>query len=327
MNISGRGALATLIALLACAPAAVAAGSTPSPATPMVGAERLAAPKVGHRVVWDHYRRGVKGIHLRSARVDGTGVRRIYDLPKGFTTSLTMDGAGRRVAFATCCSDRLPQLVVAPVRGGKPIEPLARHPHLVAVGGIGWSHDGRRLAFEAVSERNGERVHGIWTVRLDGRELTQVLVLPSPDEHHQVVINDALGWTRDGILYSDGTNLRSARAGHSKLVLRNVRSVRITGDHRRIVIERRRGERSSTWIAAADGGHARRLLSNGKPGVTTIYHDVTPNRDGTELLAYRARPTADGPDDTDVIVWSVGRKVRSATELPVVAGNPTVTWN
>lgn len=327
MTLPGRRALALLAALLVCAPVVVAAGSTPTVAAPAAGPERIAAPKVAHRVVWDHYRRGVKGIHLRSARADGTGVRRIYDLPKGFTLALTMDGAGRRVAFATCCSDRLPQLVVVPVRGGRPVEPLARHPHLVAVGGIGWSPDGRRLAFEAVSERNGERVHGIWTVRLDGRGLTQVLVLPSPDEHHPVIINDALGWTRDGILYSDGTNLHSARAGRSTIVMRNVQSVRITGDHRRIVVERRRGERSSTWIAAADGGHPRRLLGNGESGVTTAYYDVTPNYDGTALLALRARPTPDGPDDTDVITWSVDRKVRSATELPVIDGNSTFTWN
>jgi hypothetical protein len=32
-----------------------------------------------HRVVWDEWQRGRQGFHLRSARVDGSDKRRVYD--------------------------------------------------------------------------------------------------------------------------------------------------------------------------------------------------------------------------------------------------------
>jgi hypothetical protein len=44
------------------------------------------------------------------------------------------------------------------------------------------------------------------------------------------ISNDALAWTRDGILYSDGRNLRAAKAGESRVVMRRVRAVRVSGD-------------------------------------------------------------------------------------------------
>ena len=145
-----------------------------------------------HRVVWDEWQRGRQGFHLRSARVDGSDKRRVYDSPTGLTLDLTMDPRGRWVAFSPCCRKEFPTLVVARVRGGTVLQPLADHSKIYFVLG---------------------------TVR-------------------NTVIGEALAGTRDGILYSDYRNLRSAKAGESHLVMRRVRSVRISGDGEHIVTER-----------------------------------------------------------------------------------------
>jgi hypothetical protein len=244
-----------------------------------------------HRVVWDEYRRGRNGIHLRSARVDGTDVRAVYDSPSGFTLNPTLDGEGRRVAFGTCCRDSFPQLVVVSARGGKAREPLSRQQELFAVGGIGWSPNGKRLAFEGYSGSGEDQFKGIWTVRPSGRDLDLVMRLPVLDQNGQPVINDALGWTSEGILYSDGTDLRSARNGRSQLILRNVNSVRLSGNQRRIVVRRDATSRRppSVWVSRTDGTRLKRMLVQ-RPieGGFPFYKNVTPNYDGSQMLSWRS---------------------------------------
>ncbi|MCW2794457.1 MAG: WD40-like Beta Propeller Repeat [Nocardioides sp.] len=298
-------------------------------ATPAEARTTVSDATVLHRVVWDKWKRGRKGIHLRSARTDGTGLRRIYDAKRGFVIQLTMDRAGRRVAFAPCCRSDRPALVVVPVRGGTVLEPLADHPRIEFVGGIGWSPDGRRLAFEGTSGHGGHRATTLWTIRPDGSGLTRVLRLPEPEEPDQGIINDALAWTPQGILYSDGKNLRSAWAGRSHVVLRRVFEVRISGDGSTIVTERYRGPRMSLWVGEPDGSEQRRLLVRGEPGVDDVYNDVTPSYDGATLLASWYGP----PDESGqgggsrLVTWQTGKSPRSGATLEMTGDSLTATWN
>ncbi|WP_137294633.1 hypothetical protein [Nocardioides dongxiaopingii] len=323
------------VATLSALPSTSAA-TVSSPDTPRTGVahQRYATRDGGiqHRVVWDQFRRGRAGIHLRSARLDGTDIRRVYDSAAGFTLNPTLDGSGRRVAFGTCCRDSFPQLVVVPIRGGRALEPLAKHPHLIAVGGIGWSPTGDRLAFEAIDVSSPERSKGIWTIRPNGRDLQLVLRVPTLGADDQPFINNSLGWTRRGILYSDGTDLRAASAGRSRLVLRNVSSIRIAGNHRRIVVVRNQDTRRppAAWVARADGTQLKRVLVYRPAGETpvTLFYDVIPNYDASQVLSLRI--TTDTESDrsrTEVVRWHTAERPSSATVIEVAEGNYTASWN
>ena len=248
--------------------------------------------------MWDAYQPRRWGIHLRSANPDGTERRRTYDLDLGFTTDLVLSRDGGRVAFSTCCRATIPQIVIAPVDGGSALDPMAHHPE-ITVGGVGWSPDGRRIAFEGVTGEYPNRVNHLWTIRPDGTGLRHVLNLGRLGE--TFIINDALAWTPAGILYSDGRNLRSAKAGESRLVMRRVSSVRISGDGRHIVTVRhqREGAARAVWFGNPDGTDQRRVIAPFTPGEDTYYDAVTPNFDGTALVwPFGARPAM-----TDATRW------------------------
>lgn len=280
-------------------------------------------PAVLHRIVWADATRVNPGMHIRSMERDGAGVRAVYDWPHGFTLDLSLDRTGRRVAFSPCCRTALPLLVVAPVLGGKAREPLKKGAHIDFVGGIGWSPNGKRIAFEGFSGPTESRVTTIWTVRPNGKGLRRVLDIPSPGPH-EVVSNDHLAWTGNGILYSDGEDLRAARSGQSSLVMQNVHGVRISGDGRRLVLDRVKSGRRSVWMSRPDGTHRRKLFVQGEPGEGTLYLGVAPSYDASELLATRHRS---GSED-QVVTWRVRRGPGSATVVELPDEHTTgATWN
>jgi hypothetical protein len=216
---------------------------------------------------------------------------------------------------------------VVPVDGGTAVNPLAQHPEIDAVGGIGWSPDGRRLAFEGTKGNYPNRRTYLWTIRPDGTGLRRLFDFGRVDDY--LYINDALAWTRNGILYSDGRNLRSVKAGESRLVLRRVSSVRISGDGRHIVTTRYREDGGAIWMGSPDGTDQHRILSFGEPWADTTYDNVTPNYDGSALLAYRSTPEGDDgqPGHDEVVTWPVADGPESATVIDVVDGNFTSSWN
>ena len=288
------------------------------------GEERTSAAGVLHRLVWAETSTGLRNLHLRSSRLDGSDKRRIFDFPRGFTMTLVPDARGRRVAFGTCCRDDMPQLVVAPVLGGPHLEPLAGHPELTAVDGIGWSPDGRSLAFQAITDRDGVRTSSIWTVRLDGSDLREVLTLGDvlslgPGVH------DTVAWTNAGILYTGDGDLRLATDQTSQLVMHGVVSVRVSGDGGRLVLRRHRAGRSQVWIARPDGTGARKVLAWSTDGSST-YYDVTPNYDGTRLLAFRS-VTRNHRSENAWVAWDVAEGPGDADVLPLDDGASVVAWN
>ncbi len=318
---------AVAAALVGCVLTAVGAGSSvASPGAPGRGAPAA----VVHRVVWDQFLPGRNGVHLWSANVDGSDASPIYTSHRGFITELTLDRRGRRVAFAPCCRDRLPRLVVAPVAGGPAQRPLAHHRQFDRVGGIGWSPHGSRLVFEGFTDRHDRLAAALWTVRPDGSGLHRMLRLPSPrtgDSH----LNEALAWTRDGIVYAEGGALRVAQHGRSRVLIRGgVYAARISGDGRHIVTERfdRTTLRASIWSGDADGTHQHRLWLG--PRSTTShrarYGYPVPDFHGRHLLATRQSDPSD-PSADGVVPWRVGASPDRAHVLDFLADSFAYGWN
>ncbi len=279
--------------------------------------------RVIHRLVWAEDTKGMRNLSVRSSRLDGGDVREIYDYPRGFTLTLVPDSAGRRVAFATCCSDDIPQLVVVPVLGGTPIEPLAEHPELTAVDGIGWSPDGRSLAFEAITERDGQRLTSIWTVRLNGSDLREVLVLGEVLPEDSPTLRERVVWTDQGILYAEQGDLYLASEQTSRRVMRGVGSVVPSGDRRWLLLTRYRNGRNQLWIARPDGSRARKVAQWDLEGETR-YWEMTPNHDASRILALRS-VDSDYSSAPDWVVWDTKKGPASAEVLPVEAN--VLAWN
>ena len=196
-------------------------------------------------------------MHLDSANIDGTNRRSVYDQPRGFTMYLTMDPSGTHVAFSTCCRDEFPALVVVPVLGGKALKPLAHHRDIYFVGGIGWSPDGKRLAFEG-STRSDQKTP-LWTVKPDGTELATRPHPPQPV--HQP--GACLDTQRDPLLRRQRYAPRSRRIftrGHvPRLVAADVRRWPAHPSANRI----KDGKRS-VWYSATDGTARVRLYGMNK---------------------------------------------------------------
>lgn len=280
-------------------------------------------------MVWDQDVPGQNGVHLWSADHDGSHARRIFTSHRGFTLDLVLDRRGRRVAFAPCCKDSLPRLVVVPVDGGRVRHPLARYQRFYAIGGIGWSPRGDRLVFEGYTERHHHLFDALWIVRLDGRGLRRVVGLPDP-RLDSSMSNEALAWTRRGVLYCEGGSLRVVHHGRSRVLVRGgVYPVRISGDGRHIVTEHdnRVTFRDSIWYGDADGRHQRRLWLG--PAATTSkaprFGYPVLDFHGRQVLVERQDP-ASSPGD-GVVRWRVGSNPDDAPPLGFLANADSYTWN
>lgn len=316
--------LLTVLLTLSSLPATASGTETTSPTT-----------GITHRIVWDEYLEGQNGVHLRTAAPDGSDPRRLYDTEIGFTLDLTLNHRGDHVAFAECCRVGFRRLTVVDVNDGTVLDPLAEHRRAIwSVRAIGFSPDDTRIAFEATSKnREGEgTLAALWTVGVDGSGLQRVLSLPWDPDGGIVRHNPALVWTADGILYSDGSDLRLAtlpedpsEEGSSSVVIPHVLQVRGSGDGGSIVTMRSAGEgHYAAWISAPDGSAARRLFRRPsgfeKPRIT----NVTPNYVGSHVIALRhslgRRPDA-------ILAWPVDGSPAQARELPLPEPWATVTWN
>jgi len=310
-----------LATLLLCGAVAVGLPDRTSAAI----SEEVPASSRQDRLLWADDGTGLRNLHIRSSRADGTGMRRVYDNRRGFTMALVPSPNGRRVAFVTCCTDDIPLLVVAPTKGGRHLAPLKAHPELEAADGLAWSPDGTRLAFRAILTEGEQRVASIWTIRLDGTDLQRVLTLGAvlPDGGSE--IHDTMVWTDEGILYAEAGQLRLATAGTSTVVMDRVGDVRVTPDGRWLVLRRFDGLDQQVWMARPDGTGARKVLQWDLDGSRFMYHSVVPNRDGSRLLAYRMElRSADGRDEW--IAWDTAEGPRSHERLPVRNDASAITW-
>ena len=324
--VAAAATLSLVLPLCICGANLAAAHTSP----PGAHASVRTTPLVLHRVVWATP--NVAGIHLTSAKGGGSGLRHIYNSKSGAVLYLSLDRQGRRVAFApwfTDDRDPLPVMEVVPVLGGKVKKPLASYPSKFDwVAGIGWSPSGRRLAFEG-GTLNRRHVHSaLWTVRLNGTGLHRILTLPSP-KGDPGTSEGPLVWTRHGIMYvSDSHDLRIVRHGASRLVLRHVFAVRISGNGQHIVTWRAigPGHPESIWYGDPDGTRQHRMArwpwpnsGTAPPGAAPGYYDATPNHDGSRILAER--------DVGPVVWWKKAQSPKTASVIPVAGKNYPVTWN
>ncbi|SEC80861.1 WD40-like Beta Propeller Repeat [Nocardioides exalbidus] len=286
---------------------------------------RAATAPQADRVLWTESGRWTRNLHVRSSRVDGGGVRRVYDRLRGSTSALVPSPDGRQVAFVTCCRDVRPLLVVAPTTGGPALAPLADHPELEGVRGLGWSPDGQRLAFTALVAEGEDLVASLWTVRLDGSDLEHVLTVGDVlGEEPLGLTGETTAWTRAGIFYTQGDALRLARDGTSEVVMRRVHGVSTSMDGRWLVLQRQRGLVSQTWVARTDLSRARKVLQWDLDGSRWAYRGVVANRDGSRLLAQRQDVRAGGPHHW--IAWDTTNGPRSHEVLPVPEDTSVVAW-
>ncbi len=142
--------------------------------------------------------------------------------------------------------------------------------------------------------------------------------------------NEALAWTRRGVLYCEGGALLVAHHGRSRVLVRGgVYSVRISGDGQHIVTERydRASFRGSIWYGDADGTHQRRLWLG--PRATTSsaprFGYPIPDFHGRRLLVERTDQSAADPDS--VVRWGVGSDPAHAPALDFLANADSYTWN
>jgi hypothetical protein len=314
--------------LVETAPAGVAAPAVSPAASPAVSP--AARAQVLHRVVWDESRRDGPAIDLRSANPDGSDERRIYRRAKGFVLDLTLDRAGRRVALAPFAPrGAQAELVVVDVLTGEHHDVLADDERIDSVDGIGWSPDGRRLAFEGSFGDPEHRQRWLWTVGADGTGLRKVhrLELFSNEDYHP---SNALAWTRRGILFVGHRGITLLRDGREQVVARGGRRLAISGNGRWLFVTlwRPAGTGASLWRMRPDGSRRDRVVAELGPNPRMGYlSGLAPDFAGRGLLM-----NASGPKDhygAPYVVSHPATRGPRATDpvLDFLGGAYTFAWN
>lgn len=316
-----RGWPGLLVAAALLAPLAPASAVRPEP--------RPSAPTVLHRVVWDEYQRS--GTHLWSANPDGSDRRRIYVRRTGFVNNITLNRAGTQVAVApvVLSADRAALVVVDVLGRSRPRDLLADHPEVRAVGGVGWSPDGRHVVFEGAIGDPDDLEAALFTVRRDGGSLRRVASIGPIGDVADIVLHTSLAWTPAGIFYYDDSGLHRFRAGESPVVLRGVVGEAISGDGSWLYVERRHGGEYAMWRMHPDGSGLERLYPFNYPGYGyesapdegyTYYSQ--PSYDGTQMLAQ-----LDGPAGALVLAHQATRAPLATDPALPFSSIGAISWN
>lgn len=259
---------------------------------------------------------------VMSARLDGSDRRVLLKRSRGWVVELQLDREGRRVAFAPFRTKRRAGLLVVGVRGGTPRDVLADVRRFEVVSGLGWSPNGRRLAFEGTIERGGGNQTYLWTIHRDGSHLKRRIPLQPRST------SPSLPWTSKGIIYPHGQSIRLLRpGGDSELLLRNASDPRTSGDGRWMVVYRITDrDRTSVWRCRPNGSNLQRLSAYPDPEVGYL-PTVTPSFDGRSLLSPADLPS-NGGSDFRTIIWDAGKPPSDYDRvLRFTRGSFVVTWN
>jgi len=318
-----------LVATLGLTFSALAAVPAVSAAAPPPGGER-GGPNVLHRVVWDQYQK--RGTHLWSANPDGSDARKIYTRARGFVAQISLNRQGSEAAVApVVLSGTRAALVVVDVLGrSAPRNLLVDHPEIYAVGGIGWSPNGRRLVFEGAV---GEPSHGLtahlFTVPRDGGAVQELCSLGPIEDRSAIGLHTSLAWTPAGIFHYDQHGLHRFRAGRDPVVLRAVIGEAVSGDGQWLYIERRHGPEYAMWRMYPDGSRLARLYALNYPGFgyvsapdegyTYYWH---PSYDGAQMLSQ-----LDGTDGALVLVHEATRGPLETDPVLPFSSIGSITWN
>jgi eukaryotic-like serine/threonine-protein kinase len=177
-------------------------------------------------------------------------------------------------------------LNILPLAGGEPTRLL---PDFESVSGPVWSPDGRALLAFARHDRASPLSESLdwWWIPIDGREPVRTGVLDLPGLRAAEVVPRA--WTADGVLFSDGQNLRSVAVSQT--------TGRVNGPARLITVASGAYEEPAT---SNDGSIVFAALTKERVIARAVLNDVNApmlpvrlHADGQDG-AYRASITRDG---------------------------------
>lgn len=321
-----------MLPLLLAAVLAVGASAPPAPSTvPSTATSTAAAAPspaaVTDRVVWDLAPR--RGSDVRAADLDGTEAVRLYASPDRQVGNLAMSPDGELVAFDTDHRTDRATLLVVPTGGGEPVDVLRGQRRFEGIGPIGWSPDGRSLAFEGFVDRESAGMFYpsyLVTVRADGTDLRVRRRLGDGSDNGAVF--GAIAWTRTGFTYSDGAAIRLLRGHRERVLFRRTRELRVSADTRTVVFRRTPARptggvpRQRYYRAPSDGGRARLVATTPDPVLGSLLLAMQPDADGSRLLAVRSVAETGG---TEVVAFDTD----APGELEVLAfaaGAFSATW-
>lgn len=320
--------------------AALLATGAPPPAQAVevvdaVGATSPARTKaqVLHRVVWDEGRKN--GVHLWSARPDGSDKRKIYQRRNSFVTVIALNRRGAAAAVAPVVGeDRPAELVVVDVLGrARTVDVLTDHPEIRAVSAVGWSPSGRALVFKGAVGPTEDSLEGyLFRVDRDGGRLRRLVPLGGPVNPYVIEQETPLVWTRDGIFHHDEEGLHRVRAGRDRVVLDGVVGQAVSGDGTWLYVERLRRARYAMWRMHPDGTGLERLCPlnhpylgyDSAPGQGYTYQ-FQPSHDGRTMLSQLDRSQTD-IEPVTLAHPAMRGPVKGDRVLPVGSFGP-ITWN
>jgi hypothetical protein len=301
-----------MVALLVSA-APTIAGTAARPRTP----ERSV-----HRVAWTNP--GTQGFRITSARPDGSDRKVVFRRTRFLLClDLTMSHSGREIAFAPYLIHRrtTPLWVTSSLHGGH-WNALAGHPRIVGVGGIAWSPNDRRLAFEGTLLRpDGTHRAYLWTVGVHGAGLTRVTRVRLGHFY-----SSSLAWTGYGIFYAPRAGrLAVWRDGSKHAFLTRASDPRVIGDGRRLTLQHSpKGGFSGTWAGRANGSHLRPLLPDGGPDESS-YGEPVLSHDGIRMVVFQERLHRRPYSRT--LVFDTATPPTRLRVLHFTGGSDSVVWN
>ena len=320
MTISRVSTLTCLALLLAC----LAGSPLPAhgPSAVAIEPTKRATTAVAHRVVWALA--SGEGSAVWSATPAGAAKVRLYAVDRGDIWNLAISRDGHHVAFPTFAHGR-GRLLVTRTTGGPVVNLLANHRPFKGIGPIGWSPNGKKLVFtgfiDAPSTGNFYPSY-LWTIHRDGTHLQRRALLNSGDDNGNLF--GELGWTRAGIIYSNG-DIRVLSGGRSARLLGRGSELYFSGNGRWIVF--RRIPRDATapqgiFRAHTDGTGLERLMDFPETPVGWLF-GWAPNYDGSKLVGTRDSEHSGG---TQTITF-LPHEPHSPAVLPFAGQATTVDWN
>ena len=304
---------------------AASAVLAPASAAPAVAARpETSRADVLHRVVWDQYEK--KGTHLWSANPDGSDARPVYVRPLGAPYGISLNRQGTEGAVAPLVlSATRSALIRFDVMGeGESQNLIADHPEIYYVGAIGWSPNGRKLAFEGgVEVRPDVRRVLLYTVHRDGTHLRRIVSLGDPRRNE--TLNEKLAWVPEGILFTDSWGLELLSHRHVERVLGGVQSLAISGDAGWLYVRRWKHGHNELWRLHPDGSGVERLFAYPDPGSGFLL-DFQPSYDGSELLSWVEGTQATNFQDT-AVVHDPTRPPQPGDQVLPITHLGAVSWN
>lgn len=294
-------------------------GSVAQPVTPVAGMATSAAatpdPDAGRLVVWNAARRGVD---IRAKYLGQSHwVTTLYRKGRGTVDNLTLSRDGASVAFGV----RRGGLVVAATNGNGVRDILRGRQGIVGVGVLGWSPNGRRLAFEGFVDEESAgsfRPAYLFTVNVDGTRLRRHRQLD--DGRNNGAVFGEIGWTRAGFVYPDDYRIlllrRDGRVERVLVTGAGTGGARLSGDGRWLFYSQIAYPAPARLYRIRPNGQDRQLVARGDDERWGQLLGAVPDRTGERVLDF---------DGVRVVSFSV-TEPREVADVPIPGTTSIVDW-